>query len=110
MTRALRRSCRHFFFRPGLLLLLAFPALGLAQPALAKNTAPADDKVLDFIADWQGDDGQWVDPMTFARIDPAKVKAEDDRRHGRPQAPANEPAPPPATGAPAATFSAGTAR
>jgi hypothetical protein len=46
--------------------------------------AASDAKVLDFMADWQGDDGRWVDPMTFARIDPAKVKADDARRHGKP--------------------------
>jgi hypothetical protein len=46
------------------------------------------------MADWQGDDGQWVDPMTFARIDPAKVKADAARRRSKPTpAAVSKPAP-----------------
>jgi hypothetical protein len=83
--------------RHGLWLLLSFT---LMAPLRAENTppAPADAKVLDFIADWQGADGQWVDPMTFARIDPAKVKAEDARRHGKSPAPASPSKDAPAAG------------
>jgi len=65
---------------------LSFPLMITALPVHADTAplAPGDTKVLDFMADWQGDDGQWTDPMTFARIDPAKVKADADRRHGKP--------------------------
>jgi hypothetical protein len=76
--------------RPLLGLGLSLPFLFSALPAHAdtRPLAPSDAKVLDFMADWQGDDGQWVDPMTFARIDPAKVKADEARRHGKPLPPA----------------------
>jgi len=69
----------------GLTLLLS-SSLAAAAPTLAKGTPAArtvDSQILDFMADWQGDDGQWTDPMTFARIDPAKVKADEARRHGK---------------------------
>ncbi len=72
---------------PRLGLALLLPLLIVALPARADTapaTIPSDAKVLDFMADWQGDDGQWTDPMTFARIDPAKVKADEARRHGKP--------------------------
>lgn len=77
-----------------LLLPLALMA-GTAQAADKKPAAPAPaDQLLDFMADWQGDDGQWTDPLTFARIDPAKVKADDARRHGKPlPAAASKPVP-----------------
>ena len=70
----------------GLILLLS-SCLAVA-PALAKDTTPpaptTDSQILDFMADWQGADGQWTDPMTFVRIDPAKMKAEAAKRHGKP--------------------------
>lgn len=66
-------------------------------------SAPTDADALEFLADWQGDDGQWVDPMTFTRIDPAKVAAADSRR--RDKAPAT---PPPAAGTSPGTQPAGT--
>lgn len=98
MTRAMPRPLR---LAAGLLLL---PLYLITVPALAKDSPPAastpatDAQILDFMADWQGDDGQWTDPMTFARIDPAKVKADAAKRHGKPLS-----APPAgATGVPAA--------
>jgi hypothetical protein len=65
---------------------LSFSLMFAAQPVRADTPplAPGDAKVLDFMADWQGDDGQWTDPMTFARIDPAKVKADTAHHHGKP--------------------------
>lgn len=57
----------------GVVLLLASLPLWAAAPA-----APAqlpDDQLLEFLADWQGPDGNWLDPMTFASVDPAKVAA-----------------------------------
>jgi len=64
------------------LALAAGPALAKDKPA-APAPAPQDASVLDFMADWQDDSGQWVDPMTFAKIDPAKIKADDAKRHGK---------------------------
>ena len=85
MTRPVLRPLR---IAPGLLLL---PLCFLSLPAWSKDSVPpkpaTDDQILDFMADWQGDDGQWTDPMTFARIDPAKVRAEIAKRHGKPAAP-----------------------
>jgi hypothetical protein len=68
------------------LLPLAFVA-NAAQAADKKPatlTPASADQLMEFMADWQGDDGQWTDPMTFARIDPAKVQADAARRHGKP--------------------------
>jgi hypothetical protein len=79
------------------LLIATLPARADTAPA----AIPSDAKVLDFMADWQGDDGQWTDPMTFARIDPAKVKADEARRHGKP-IPAAVSKPVPAAGTAAA--------
>jgi hypothetical protein len=77
-----------------LLLPLALVA-GAAQAADKKPAIPTPaGQLMDFMADWQGDDGQWTDPLTFARIDPAKLKADDTRRHGKPlPAPASSPVP-----------------
>jgi hypothetical protein len=49
--------------------------------------------MLEFLADWQAADGDWVDPLTFTHIDPKKTKAPHK----------SEPKPPaPTTAAPAA--------
>ena len=76
-----------------LLVPLALVA-GTVQAADRKplNPAPAGE-LLEFMADWQGDDGRWTDPMTFARIDPLKVQADDARRHGKPLPAPSKPAP-----------------
>ena len=82
MIRSMPRPLR---LAAGLLLL---PLCLISLPVLAKNSSPAvpatDAQILDFMADWQGDDGEWTDPMTFARIDPAKVKADAAKRHCKP--------------------------
>jgi hypothetical protein len=88
--------------RPGLVLLFALtigPAFAADKPAAP--AASPDQGVVDFLADWQDDSGQWVDPMMFARIDPAKIKAEDDKRRGKTPlpAPVSRPAPAAASGA-----------
>lgn len=62
------------------LLTLAVLLLSGAAAAATTSTPPAkkgavDPDLLEFLADWQGADGSWVDPMTFTRIDPAKVRA-----------------------------------
>ena len=79
--------------------LLITPVAPYAAVPAAKTVA-VDPRLLEFLADWQGADGNWVDPMTFARIDPAKVQA-DDARHGQPQ---------PAPGSASAPSSAGETR
>ncbi len=75
------------------LLALLIPlscAAGTATAPAAKQAA-VDPELLEFLADWQAPDGSWVDPMTFARIDPAKL--------AKPSKPASAP-PPAATRAP----------
>ncbi len=83
--------------RVSLAWLLPLALVAGSLQASDTSVAPADPMVLDFMADWQGSDGQWVDPMTFARIDPAKVRADDAKRHGKTPIPA-----PVSDGAPAA--------
>lgn len=86
------------------LALAAGPALAADKPAPAAESKQ-DAGVIDFMADWQDDSGQWVDPMLFARIDPAKVKADDAKRHGKTPLPAAV-----SLGAPAAASGAKAAR
>lgn len=68
-------------------LLLSLPLLAANAPAPAAGSA-VDPALIEFLADWQGKDGQWVDPLTFADIDPAKVKAVAAKQHGKSPAPA----------------------
>lgn len=82
--------------RHSLWLILPLAVLaGTAQAAHKRHAASAPaGQLMDFMADWQGDDGQWTDPLTFARIDPAKLRADAARRHGKPlPAPASKAAP-----------------
>lgn len=76
--------------RAALLLGLSCAALPLLADAPKTSTPAAgpDPELMEFLADWQGADGRWVDPMTFARIDPAKVAADEARRHGKTPVPA----------------------
>ena len=86
----------------GLLALPLFLASGAPHAAApAAQPSAVDPELLEFLADWQGADGNWVDPMTFARIDPAKIKADDTRHDSVPV-----PAPGPASAAPASQVSA----
>ena len=71
--------------------LIAFTAANLASyadtPAKAPVVAaPPDPALLEFLVDWQDAAGQWVDPQTFAQIDPAEVAARD--AHARSKVPA----------------------
>lgn len=84
-------------------LLLGLPALLLcagplfaAVPSHPAKAAAMNPELLEFLADWQGPDGNWVDPMTFVHIDPAKLS--------KPGKPAAAPAPGTASPAPAAVF------
>ncbi|MGE5625321.1 MAG: hypothetical protein ACM3ZT_07220 [Bacillota bacterium] len=76
---------------PSLALLLALAAVtpsswadtpAAPPPATVASPAVTDPDILEFLADWQGDDGQWVDPMTFERLDPVKP-SRDPRRHAK---------------------------
>ena len=59
------------------------PPRTAGEPSKALPEKP-DTNLLEFLADWQGDDGQWVDPMTFNRIDPSKVSARGTHSHAKP--------------------------
>jgi len=67
-------------------LLLIAPAFAATQRT---PTPPpkADPALLEFLGSWQTSDGKWVDPMTFARIDPNKLAAEHARHTGKPLPP-----------------------
>jgi hypothetical protein len=94
--------------RPSLLVLslalAAGPVLATDKPAPPASDSKRDAGVIGFMADWQDDSGQWLDPMTFARIDPAKVKADDAKRRGKTSLPpaVSQGAPTAASGAKAA--------
>lgn len=86
----------------GLLALPLFLAAGTPYAAApAVQPSAVDPELLEFLADWQGADGNWVDPMTFARIDPTKIKV-DDGRH----TPSSVPAPGATSAVPAAQVNA----
>lgn len=71
---------------------LPIPADNLPMSSTSVAAKAADPRdLLDFLADWQGDDGQWVDPMTFEHIDPRKVASAKLHHHAKPPV-----APPPA--------------
>lgn len=57
--------------------------LGLCSVTMSLAAAPPkgpvaapDPALVEFLADWQGTDGRWVDPMTFIRIDPARLQTD----------------------------------
>lgn len=74
-------------------LFLLLPALVLAAaPVFAAPNAAAkhpvsarkpDAALLEFLGAWEAKDGRWVDPMTFARINPAKAVLDQARRQGK---------------------------
>ncbi|MGA9852940.1 MAG: hypothetical protein WBR15_08430 [Gammaproteobacteria bacterium] len=77
---------------------LMVTALLCTVPVFAANPKPAtppppkaDPALLEFLGSWQGADGKWVDPMTFASIDPDKLAAENARREGKPLPPKETP-------------------
>ncbi len=83
--------------RCGLVIsLLLAGAAALAAPPVAvpaAATAVPDEKTLEFLADWQGADGQFVDPMTFATVNPAKTPAKRPLSR-KPPLPGSRSAPP----------------
>lgn len=61
-------------------LLVASKPLPLPHP----NTFQRPDPVLlEFLGTWESQDGNWVDPMTFARIDPGKLKQDKARNDSK---------------------------
>lgn len=75
----------------GTLLLTALLGGAAAFAHVPKTASPppkADLALLEFLGSWQTSDGKWVDPMTFARIDPDKLTAEHARHSGKPVPPA----------------------
>lgn len=75
----------------GLLAAASLPVH--ADTPKAPASLPPDPELLEFLADWQDADGKWIDPMTFADIDPAAVAARDARTRHKPLAPATPPPP-----------------
>jgi len=73
-------------------LLLAIPVFAADQKPVAPPPK-ADPALLEFLGSWRGSDGEWLDPMTFARIDPGKLAEEKARREGKPPVPAKQPPP-----------------
>lgn len=74
-------------------LLAALLCGSAAYAKTPKPTAPppkADPALLEFLGSWQASDGTWVDPMTFARIDPDKLAAEHASRNGKPVPPSKK--------------------
>ena len=75
------------------LLLAALLCGGAAYAKTPKPAAPppkADPALLEFLGSWQASDGTWVDPMTFATIDPDKLAAEHARHTGKPLPPSKK--------------------
>ena len=73
------------------LSLAALLCSAAAFAGTAKTAVPpppkADPALLEFLGSWQSSDGKWVDPMTFARVDPARQAAEHARHTGKPLTP-----------------------
>jgi hypothetical protein len=75
-----------------IVLLVSNPGLAAEQKKPVKPSKP-DPALLEFLGSWQGSDGSWVDPMTFARIDPGKLAADKNHHEGKPLPAAKEPPP-----------------
>ena len=56
------------------------PLLLASAPAAAEDTTVPSLQLLEFLADWQDDDGQWLDPMDLAPADPPP--ADDEQSKG----------------------------
>lgn len=76
------------------LMLVAASALAAGKPpvkhpAVVQKPDPA---LLEFLGTWESPDGHWVDPMTFAKTDPDKLRQEKARRDGKLSPAADKPA------------------
>ncbi|MGH8401737.1 MAG: hypothetical protein ACRESU_11610 [Gammaproteobacteria bacterium] len=77
------------------LMLSTVPAFAVDKP-LQKQPVQSGQKpdpaLLEFLGTWESPDGSWVDPMTFARIDPEKAWQDKTRRDGKLPPAADKPA------------------
>jgi hypothetical protein len=77
------------------LVLVAAPALAVDKSPPKKHAVVApkpDPALLEFLGTWESPDGRWVDPMTFARIDPDKTRQEKAKQDGKLPPSASKPA------------------
>ena len=67
------------------LMLVAASALAAGKPPAKHPVAvqKPDPALLEFLGTWESPDGHWVDPMTFAKTDPDKLRQEKARRDGK---------------------------
>ncbi|HVC28542.1 MAG TPA: hypothetical protein VNF48_03245 [Gammaproteobacteria bacterium] len=71
-----------------------FATAAFATDQKPVQTPPkVDPELLEFLGSWQGSDDVWVDPMTFARIDPGKLADDKTRQEGKPTPPVKVPPP-----------------
>lgn len=73
-------------------LLLAISVFAADQKPV-QPPPKVDPELLEFLGSWQGSDGMWVDPMTFARIDPGKLADDKTRPEGKPMPAVKQPPP-----------------
>lgn len=73
-------------------VLFAIPVFAAHQKPVQPPTK-VDPELLEFLGSWQSSDGAWVDPMTFARIDPGKLADGQTRQEGKPAPAVKEPPP-----------------
>lgn len=75
---------KSFMLLPALVLaatpVFAAPKAAAGHPVTARKP---DVALLEFLGTWEAKDGHWVDPMTFARIDPDKAVRDQARRQGK---------------------------
>ncbi|MGH8377417.1 MAG: hypothetical protein ACRER7_00525 [Gammaproteobacteria bacterium] len=60
-------------------LLFTVSAFAADPQPVTPPSQKVDPALLEFLGSWQASDGQWVDPMTFARVDPNKLATEKAR-------------------------------
>lgn len=73
-------------------LLFTTPAFAADQKTV-QPPPKVDPELLEYLGSWEGSDGAWIDPMTFARIDPSKLTQDKTRQEGKAPAPAKQPPP-----------------
>lgn len=77
------------------LMLVAASALAAGKPPVKHHPVAVqkpDPALLEFIGTWESPDGHWLDPMTFARTDPDKLRQQKARREGKLSPAADKPA------------------
>lgn len=68
---------------PALMLVAASALAAGKPPAKHPVVQKPDPALLEFLGTWESPDGHWVDPMTFAKTDPEKIRQEKARRDGK---------------------------